>query len=96
MNVRKIQVTLEVTFWNIVISMLTVIKRVRSYSYVGSSPIPSIRINNNKKTNWKISSSTNVKLKKISTEIKSDIYVICFWAMIGFVSGFIFGLILSF
>lgn len=96
MNARKIHLNLEVAFWNLIISFLTVFKEMRTFSQGTTAQMPSLRKMNDEK-----SISTCFKLTNIKLQIKHKDFIklairASFWAMLGFVLGFLYGLLIGF
>jgi hypothetical protein len=91
-NAKKIPLGLEVAFWNLIITFLTLFKDVRTYSQGTSTPMPSLKKSSYGKsvplTYELISSKIQMHQKDL---IKITIRV-CFLAMLGFVLGFLYGL----
>ena len=94
-NVRKIPLTLEVAFWNFVISTLTIFKEMRSYSQSTPATIPSLRKNTRDKSSQSVLNLLISKIKTRLVDIRAVITKVCFWAMFGFVIGLIFGILLG-
>jgi hypothetical protein len=95
-NIRKIPISLEVTFWNIIISFLTVFKDLRTFTQGTSTPMPSLRKASSERS---ISFSFRLFVSKIKmqrVDLLKLTYKFFFWAMLGFVLGFLYGLLIGF
>lgn len=90
-NVRKIQLSVEVAFWNVVIAFLTVFKDVRAFSQTSPASMPALRRTN---PDQLISNPYKLIIRKVMIH-RQDLYKIAikasFWAMLGFVIGFLLG-----
>jgi hypothetical protein len=96
-NVRKIPMSLEVGFWNIIIAFLTIFRDIRTFSQTTPAPMPSLRRRNNAEkliSNPNKLISPNIKIRQ--TGFKLLLLKACLWALLGFSLGFLSALLIGF
>jgi hypothetical protein len=94
-NDRKIPLSLEVGFWNLIIAFLTIFRDIRTFSQTTPAAMPTLRKKNTTQFTSNPDRLMNSKIKIKRNDLFKIFIRISLLAMLGFVLGVLSGLLIG-